>query len=126
CTAALYRADAGVCAVALAAPALADARPRLLGAPLCADVEARLESSGLSKRRMGIQPVCLAVAVRVRRLVCARRRRAAAELDRLALAACAGNRLCLVRLQHRHDLVFPAPEHLCAGYRRRYNLPDRQ
>ena len=58
----------------LRAPSLALAS---LGGALCADLAVRLEYPGLSAGRLGVQSVCLAIAVRVRRLVRARRRAAA-------------------------------------------------
>ena len=55
-------------------------------AALCADVEVRLEHPGLSERHLGVQSVRLATAVRVRRLVRARRRATARALDQFAVS----------------------------------------
>ena len=55
-----------------------------LGDALRADLVVRLEYPGLSERRLGVQSVRLAIAVRVRRLVRARRRAAAVALDQFA------------------------------------------
>ena len=107
--AALHRAAAAVSADAVAAAAAARFRACGVGGALCADLEVRLESAGLSERRLVLQSVRLAIAVRVRRLVRARRRAAAAP------ACCARRhrswhcaRLSAVRLRHHADLVFPS------------------
>ena len=72
--AALYRAAALVRADIVAAAALAFARAAGFGSALFIDVDVRLEFPGLSERHLGVQSVRLAIAVRVRRLVRARRR----------------------------------------------------
>ena len=52
----------------------ADLDAGAVGAALCADLAIRLVSVGLSERLLGLQSVRLAIAVRVRRMVRARRR----------------------------------------------------
>ena len=77
-------------------------------AALRADLGVRLEHARLSERQLVLQSVRLAAAVRVRRLVRARRRRAAFDGAAVARDAGARDRLSAVRLRHHDDLVFPA------------------
>ena len=71
--AALHRAARGVSADAVGAAAGARGRSRRFLAALCPDLEFRMEPAGLSERLLGVQPVRLAAALRVRRMVRARR-----------------------------------------------------
>ena len=59
-------------------------RVDIVGSPLCPDVVLRVEPSRMAKRDMGLQSVCLATAVRVRRLVRAWRRTEPVALDQFA------------------------------------------
>src|SRR5450759_4865414 len=111
---------------AVAATALALASARGLGHPLHADVAIRMEYSGLSARRMGVQSLCLATAVRVRRLVRARRRTTACALAQFPGGIRTCGRLCAVCVRHRDDLVLSAACAVCAEIRRRGDLSDRQ
>src|SRR5208283_1341699 len=103
-----HRPLAVVSADAVDAVAATGLRACRLGADVCAGVEFRLESAGLSERRLVLQSVRLAIVVRVRRLV--RARRGATADRRLALALCAdaGDRLSRLRLRHHYDLVLRA------------------
>ena len=71
------------CADLVAAVARALARADRFGGALYADVDIRLEFRGLSERHLGVQSLRLAIAVRVRSLVRARRRAEACALDRI-------------------------------------------
>src|SRR5208282_6143448 len=103
--AALHRPAADVSTDAVPAAVATGIRARRLRAGLCADLEFRLESAGLSERRLVLQSFRLAIAVRVRRLMRARRR--AAARSGAALAHHPRDRYCLssVRLCDHADLV---------------------
>ena len=72
--AALHRADAVPADHPVADEVATRRHVGAVGAALCADLAVRLLSVGLSERLLGLQPVRLAIAVRVRRLVCDGRR----------------------------------------------------
>src|SRR5206468_7161187 len=108
--AALHNVVVVLSADALAADPAAGLCARRVGAGLCAGMESELESAGLSERRLVLQSVCLAIAVCVRRLVCARRR-GAADCG-AALAGGAGDRdhLPLLRFLGNLDVVCPSAQ----------------
>ena len=74
--AALHRADAVPADHPVADEVAGRRRAGAVGAAVCADLALRLVSDGLSERLLDLQSVLLAIAVRVRRLVRAGRRRA--------------------------------------------------
>ena len=74
--AALHRADAVPAADPVADEMARRCHAGAVGAALRRDLAVRSLSLRLSERLLGLQPVCLAIAVRVRRLVRARRRAA--------------------------------------------------
>ena len=124
--AALHRPVAAVPAHAATAAVATGLRTGGLGLGLCAGLEIRLESARLSERRVVLQSVRLAIAVRVRRLV--RARRSASALGPAALAHRAFDRrgLPAVRLRDRLDLVFRAARPFRADLAERCDISDRQ
>src|SRR5208282_5209133 len=103
--AALHRAAAHVSADAVSAVAGTERGAGRIGRGLRVDVETGLEPAGLSERRLVLQSVPLAIAVRVRCLVRARRLPAARRLFTLAHRAGRRHRLPGLRLRHNIDVA---------------------
>src|SRR5207247_11114789 len=124
--AALYHPAAAVSADPVAAAASTHAGAGRIGAALRAHLVLQLEYAELSERPLVLQPLRLATAVRVRRLV--RAGGSPAPCRRGAVQRHAGNRdrLSAVRVHHHADLVRSGLERLRAALARGADLPDRQ
>ena len=77
-----------------------------VGVTVCADVAVRVEHPGMSERHLGLQSVRLATAVRVRRLVRARRGAKSVALDPFEGGGRSGHCISRICVLHRNDLVF--------------------
>src|SRR5262249_48697364 len=98
-----------------------------LGWALCGDLVFRSLSLRLSERRLVLQSLCLAAAVRVRRLVRARRRAADVAHPVLECDAVDVHRLSRLRLLRRHDRELPAAARLPdAEMARAVDVPGQQ
>ena len=97
-----------------------------VGAAVRADLAIRLVSDGLSRRLLDLQPVRLAVAVRVRRLVRARRRRADVADPVVAGDAVDLHRLSDVFILRHVDLAHTAAQLSDAEAARTVDVPDHQ
>ena len=104
----------------------ADVTLALSVAALCPDLALRSVSVGLSERLLGLQSVRLAIAVRVRRVVRARRRQADVADSVLAGHAVDFARLSARGVLRHHDLVSAAVEPSDAALARAMDVSDRQ
>src|SRR6185312_7374364 len=124
--AALYRADV-LPAVDPVADEVANRRHAgAVGPALCRHLAIRSAPVGVSKRGLGLQPVRLAIAVRVRRLVRAGRRRTNVADSRIADHALDRVRLPAGGVLRDADLVFAAAQLPDAALARAMDVPHRQ
>src|SRR5262245_30742200 len=102
----------------MVAAARAVVRLDLVGNSLRPDVVLRVEPSCMAKRNMGLQSVCLAVAVCARRMVRAWWRAEPGALDQFAGRDRSCDYVPAACVLHRDDLVFSTSRDLCTEIRR--------
>src|SRR6185312_142824 len=124
--AALHRADAVSAAHSVADEMAARRVTRPVGAAVRADLAIRLVPDGLSRRLLDIQPVRMAAAVRVRRVVRAGRRRADVADPVVAGDDVDLHRLSGVCILRHADLAHPATQLPDAEAARTVDVPDHQ